>query len=483
MTIRLLSTWNGYPAGAVVTLDAATEAALIANYTATSNTAGGIAYSPNQPFQPQQFITGLPEAPLRLNSSLSYKAMQGTMNTDPSNGGAGTGSTANNTYGAKFEVEADFDAVRLIWISHLASTTTGCSAVVASTETAATGTQAALAQPVAGGTAYNSVRSGTASYGWNTVTWSGASSVDLAGSATVATPSVTASDWITCNSIPRADGGTRPLLMWRAYTNGTANAHSFFSNPAFANTVTGTYANRGRVYQNTRYFGGDAVGTLSNSMSLNTETFPIFVQVRHRRRGVSVAAIGDSLTGCSGFVADGISSWLWRACLDASTLDKPVVPCNLGYSSMTSATFWSASKTILATVQPDICFFESFSPNDLSTPTQRSVWDCMGRLADFLDFCAANRITPIVTTPTPMNSYTAAGDAFRVYVSRQVRQMAASRGVIVVDFEGAVSQSGVSPMRWADPYLNDGIHPNESGVDFMASLAKLAIQQAIAVYQ
>jgi hypothetical protein len=47
MTIRLLRTWNGYPANVVVTLDNATEAALVRDFTATTNLTGGVQYVQN----------------------------------------------------------------------------------------------------------------------------------------------------------------------------------------------------------------------------------------------------------------------------------------------------------------------------------------------------------------------------------------------------------------------------------------------------
>jgi len=420
--------------------------------------------------------------PSRFNTSIVSKPLPGSNNTDPSNGGSGTGSTLTITYGGKLEAEGDFDAVRLIWISHVANATNSCIAAVAVTETADVNTQATLAQPVAGGTAFNSLRTGTSTYGWNTVTWASASSVNIPASATVATPTTAVSDWIPVSSIPRADGGTRPLLMWRAYHDGAVNPHSFTSNTSYANARTPTAANRGRIYQMTRAFA-DGVTTLGTTMALSTDTFPIAVQFRYRRRGLSVAAVGDSLTSTDTQVSDVVSTWAARACYDASTPDFPVVPCNLGYSAMSGSTFLSAAKILLPTFLPDVCFYSAFSPNDIGVPTQRSVWDGLGRTADFLDFCIANRIIPIITTPLPMNSYSSAADAFRAFVSTEVKKMARSRGIIVADFETAMANLQSSPAKWKAPYVTDGIHPNEAGVEVMSAIAGQALQQAIALYK
>lgn len=50
MTIRLLQAFDGIPAQAIVTLDTATEDALIRNGTATLNLTGGYAWESNDPF-------------------------------------------------------------------------------------------------------------------------------------------------------------------------------------------------------------------------------------------------------------------------------------------------------------------------------------------------------------------------------------------------------------------------------------------------
>lgn len=434
-----------------------------------------------------QYVIGQPfyaTPQARFNNAIFHKFLPGTTNGDPSNGGAGAGTTQGNTYSYKFEAEGDFDAVRFMWLNHTANAVNNCKAVVAATETADISTVSNTTLPIAGGTTYNALRSGTDTYGWNTVTWAGASTINIASGGSVATPAVATSDWITCNSIPRADGGTRPLLLLRLYQNGAVDgAHSFLSNVAYSNMRTPSTANRGRIVQIARAFGADAVGTLGTALSLATDCIPIAVQFRYRRRGLSVVTIGDSLASNDALVTDGMSNWLHRACFDLSTPDFPITPSNLGYSSQTSATYLAASKVLLATMLPDVAFFAPFSPNDIATPTRRSVWDGLARAADFLDFCATNRIIPIIWTPAPMDSYTAATDAFRVFVASEVRKMAVSKGIVVADMDAAVRKNATSPERWATAYYNDGIHPNEAGVELMSSVAKAAIQQAIATYQ
>jgi hypothetical protein len=54
MTIRLIRPFNGIPANTVVSLDRATEAALVSQRAATTDLTGGALYQPNTPYEPIQ---------------------------------------------------------------------------------------------------------------------------------------------------------------------------------------------------------------------------------------------------------------------------------------------------------------------------------------------------------------------------------------------------------------------------------------------
>lgn len=63
MTVRLLRPFNGYPIGAVVSLGAATETALVNTYGASYDLTGGVAYAPNDPFDLSTSVVGLSSNP------------------------------------------------------------------------------------------------------------------------------------------------------------------------------------------------------------------------------------------------------------------------------------------------------------------------------------------------------------------------------------------------------------------------------------
>jgi hypothetical protein len=69
MTIQLLQTWNGVPAGVILsTGDAATEAALVANGTASYTTTTGNPYVPNDPYSAGQVAPSMTWAARKLAS-------------------------------------------------------------------------------------------------------------------------------------------------------------------------------------------------------------------------------------------------------------------------------------------------------------------------------------------------------------------------------------------------------------------------------
>jgi len=388
-----------------------------------------------------------------------------------------TGRTSNVTGSFKQEVEADYSAVKLAVISHESTASTGYKAVVSSTETAAIDTQANAYQPVVGGVTYNALRTSTANYGWDAVTWSGNATGDCPSGGAIGTPKYVESDWIPSYSVPRKAGeaSTRPLSLIRVYKNGAIDTGSYQTLATVANMATATADNRGRIMQFGGVVGADGVGTLGATFSASTTLWPVIPIYRYNQRVIQVAAVGDSLTQGYSYTADGVSTWLFRACCDLSTPGLPIIPQNYGYSGQTSATYLAAVKVLLPITKPDIAFFAPFSPNDLAAPTQRSIQDGLARSFDFVDFCARNNIYPILWTPFPNDGYDAAADAARLLVRAKILALVAAKGIGVADF-GAILNTGASPDKWQAAYRYDDTHCNNAGIE---QLAVTAVRDAL----
>lgn len=392
------------------------------------------------------------------------------------NAGGSIGVTTEDvTYTLKMEAETEFDSVALMWVNYEVSPLPNCTAVVAATDTFNMGTQDTRYRPMSNGVVKNTLRGPTDFYGWDTVTWDGVSSVTVPAGAGAAAPGVVVSDFMPIVSLPRTDGGTRPLVLMR-YRPPTATPFNF-EQLNYSSWRTASANNRGRLFD-VGQFTGDAIGNLNNSMIQGIRTTFVSPIFRFRRNVVSVAAVGDSITMGVGS-ASGLDSWNRRACYDLSTPDRPVVPSNCGLASQTSATYLGFGKKVLAASKPTVCFYFPYSPND-NVASTRARFDEMARAADFVDFCTENGIIPILCTPVPATNKTAANDAIRVQVANDILAMGASGSVIVADMRAATTGAVVGGVEQWLPGLNsDQLHPSDAGHDAMAVAARKAIQRAI----
>jgi len=179
-------------------------------------------------------------------------------------GGVSLNSSLNTTWQAKFNVDGDFDAIRLVYYNHQPNDISSLQAVVAVTETAATNTTDNLSQPIVAGTARATKDSSSSPYGWRSVTWFGNESAVAIPLAAQNWPLDVFSDWIPLRSVPRADGGRGRLILVRTYINGSLNNYAFVSTNHLSTLLRDpTQANRGMIYQ-VGSFSGDAVGAVTS---------------------------------------------------------------------------------------------------------------------------------------------------------------------------------------------------------------------------
>lgn len=453
----------------------------------------------------------------------------------------------------KTELEAPFDAVRIVkWSTQLASGQ-NWKTLVAATETADTSTTTNRWTPVVGGVSYNALRSSTDTYGWTPVTFGGkhpyndtpalgviaacpytivsnvvtvtlpaqdpplaagqkitvfdqtASGIPrneytlIAGSnATTAKfalthadasstcfvivgspfekPGMIVSDLIACPSVPRADGGTRPLLLIRSAFDGTQGVPGDCYNVGATDDAP-TARNRGRINQ-LGTSTSDIVASLGTNPSGSSNwVHPLFVIPYYRTRVVSVAVVGDSTHESTFLATDKASSWLARACYDVSTPELPVVPYNLGMGSGTPKMFTGFARQAFAITKPDILFYQIFSVNDFggANPTQRMLDDAFALAQDFLDYCLSMEITVILTTPMPNEAYTYAGDTLRRQARARICELAKARGLAHVDFSFIGDDR--SPEKFRAEFRDSGVHENDYALDPMAAACSTVLRQ------
>lgn len=382
----------------------------------------------------------------------------------------------------KQEMEADFSAVRMLLLNRAQNAINANTMVVGVSETNATDTSTNMGSPVVSGTAYQQLAPAGTFNGWRAVTWSGASSVNV-GAAT-AGQVFALSDWIGLTSIPRADGGSRPLLLWRAARDGAAQGNWSF-NLVNAGSRTATAANRGRTIVVSNAFS-DAVATLTGTMSLTTTALPCAPIVRFDRPVLSVWGVGDSTMQNNAQAADGVSSWGWRGCADASSPAFPVVWANFGASSQTGAVYWAIAKAALlaGAPAPSVLVVSPGSVNDNASPTIRTQEDQMTLAHDILATARQYGIPYVVWMPLlPYNTLNAAFDNIRKTTNGRLRQLAGFYGVTWLNF--AALGDGATPERWVTSYndgtgaAGDGIHPDEDAFDQVMAPALTAALNVI----
>jgi lysophospholipase L1-like esterase len=380
------------------------------------------------------------------------------------------------TYCQKEAVEAGFDAIRLVYHHHAATTPT-LAAIVAATETSKTDTVDNLFEPIANGTKFQQKDSTTSPYGWRTVTWAGASTKTLLADGAQQRPALYASDWIPLQSVPRASGeeSTLPLVMVRCYVSNAA-AQNFTVGAANSLMRTSTADNTGRILQSGAYLG-DGVGTISDANrpgSLASSHIPFAIQYRTRARGLSVIAIGDSITQGTPGATDAMSSWVLRACALASSSTKPVSAWNCGSASQNGTVFTTAGNDALAVGGVNVVVYSAFTPNDYSSPTagQMSylITQMMGRTQAMIDYCQANRLALVVWTGIPnISGLSAAADAVRKSYNDALRAMASTSKTFFLFDADAIVSDGASPANMVAAYNLDNIHPNNAGIAAIAS--------------
>lgn len=389
--------------------------------------------------------------------------------------------------GAKIAVEGDFVGVRVVIINRAANALNNNRVIIGVTETGAIDTNANRESVVIGGTAYAQLAPANTVNGFFPVTFAGAATVSLAAATTAVQFAI--SDRIPLTSVPRADGGTLPLIQVRMDHDGSADgSFCFFSTAAASAMRTSTAANRGRIIQ--MYTGTALAATPANVGSIGTTAFEIFVVPDYVDPAMSVMGSGDSIVDCSGLSTDIFSSWGFRACADASAAGKRVSWMNMGGSSMDAANNWARCQEIInAGIVPDVLVIQPASVNDNSgagwTTTSNLpalVQKSKARAVEIAQYASSKGIKRVVMVPLlPFNTQDATQSAARVAFNSWLSSLCAARGLSYLSVSAL--GDGAAAEKWVPAYNNaaDGIHPNEAAFEAVLAPALTTILRTVAV--
>lgn len=390
-------------------------------------------------------------------------------------------STSNYSSTQKLEVEAPFSAVRVMWRNRKGSTLVGCKALVGVTETNDFSTGDKLAAPVINGTAYPVVAAGTTVNGFRATTYAGAATVTVPAATTKQQFKI--SDLVPLSSIPRADGGTRPLLLLRNYINGTVSGFPFSAGGDAARAPIN--AMRGRTIQVGESYN-DGVATPGATFDVGTVSIESEPIITFTRPVLSVWGVGDSITQGSGLVADYFSTWGARACFDVSSAELPVVWANFGSSTSSSASYLNTIENALeaGAPAPSVIVTNSASINTVTGfPTARSIEWARADAYRLLGICRKFSVPIIIWWPTLPNGDTdSAGDALLKAFAAEMRAVAARDGIIWTAAMASLGNGAVPERIKAEFDFGDGTHPNELAIDTVMAPALAAELRGIKNY-
>jgi hypothetical protein len=371
-----------------------------------------------------------------------------------------TAATSGNphTSSLQFALEADFDAVRIIIPNSVTSDVTGVKATIsAGTQAGANGSATAIDPTASSGGV------------WTPVTFAGSSTVTLPAGTSVDAVSWTASDWMRCSSLPRADGGTQPLLWVRLLIPGAnANRPAWYFGGITDWETEATVAGRIRRFRSQANTDGVTAGSEGNFTTSSISNFnctPCYVQYLSRKTGVTVMIPGDSIMEGTGAVSQ--RGWQFTGRDAVSTPNAPVELCTVAIAGSNSTTWRTRLAALINTVNPDYVTVPAYEVNDQATPmagTGQSISRSNAQQA--VKLASDNGAVPISITGCPSNEAAkalGAGDSLRRSINADVRALPSGRAWM--DFDALLAGSAVASgqVEFIPAYTTDGLHPNTVG--------------------
>jgi hypothetical protein len=387
---------------------------------------------------------------------------------------AATVSTTTSDRGLKVEAEAPFSRVRLRLYSE-GGAATNFQALAAVTETASISSAAELSQPVVGSVTYNALRASDGAPGWAAMSVAGATTFDWPGVASADNPKELVTDWVNLRSVARADGGSRPLVMFRVQHNGTADGDwaGFTVTPWYTDGPAQQWY---RLWQpHTISGGGGVTDPTKTASSLATSSLWCAVEFDYDSPAATVLGVGDSQQENSGGYATGtFGVWGHQACAAVSSMSRPVQFFNAARAGGTPSVYLPPGLQLIASMSPKVVFYQPISSNSGAVTAAR-VAAAMGEIAQIRAACAAVKSTLVLVTGIPFSSSAtadAAADALRLQLTTHSATLAARGLCQHLDFE-ALLGTGASPNRIKAEFGADAgpTHITPAGQTLMAAQA------------
>lgn len=327
------------------------------------------------------------------------------------------------------------------------------------------------------------------------VTFGGSDTAVLAASPNTARRKFLISDWVDIASIPRTDGGSRPLLLARVYESSSA-AITLLGNSAGTDSFT-NWASRidGNLWS-IRYNDGNCcqgTGTPANFVSTtarsNTGLIGFIFETANGEKVCTIEGFGDSITeGRGTYLEEG---WGLPMCaaLAASYPGISFSWANLGWSGqLTASIATNLSDAFAAGLLPDLAVFPNRSPNDTGNAAIiDSQIDAATANRDLmLASCTAYQVRKFVWTSIPTNNTVynfGSSDSKRVSYDAATIADGLAKGYVTADYNAALTGNpdGNGQIQILSGRTTDGIHPNDSGNALLSVVGEAAAPLALAL--
>ncbi len=419
----------------------------------------------------------------------------------------------NNALGmtlGKETIDAPFTGVRLhVFSKEPINESSGWEVIVAPTDQPLNDSTANAFIPQVAGTQYNGLADAAADkslvnmqYGWRKPQWGGGNTDGRASKSGVlrpgamertqsqllsssgyycATPGIITSDWVDIKSAPAAADG-RYYMLFRVKKAAVIGETSAFS--AYGEFGAQTRAAKDFAWYRRRFstgHSGDSITTLTDLPAAPTESTyewgpcPWAFEYRFDRPVRTVAACGDSLTEGGGYQAYGLNNWLVQATGAISTAANPVLPINLGFSTVRFSVFIGQLEQLFAAgVRYTDVILPNVSFNDLNTFGNGAVGrdyllsQIQNRLMRAIEMCRRyGARVYVMTDPHQNGGSTSSSDMFGVAMYNFTLQIAAQGLVKIIDVR----------KEWVESTMlgADKTHATQVGIDLQARLTAAAL--------
>ena len=313
--------------------------------------------------------------------------------------------------------------------------------------------------------------------GWVDATFNGASSLNAPARIAADRYSLPLTDWLNIRSIPRTDGGIRPLIIMRIeYPNGSLPSVPYLG------TSNWRQPTAPRVMKTSVQTVLGVTNKAAYTQTANVEgsvAVPV-VQYISKKKGRQGFIVGDSTKEGVGSNPNGYGA-VQMASYELSTPDNPIEYFNAGLHAQGPAVYSKRLADMGSFVKPTFVTYSPYSVNDVAVGGLTS--DQIGRiytsLADFMNEMRNHpNATLILTEPLPNNPAfrnTGAGDQKR----RDLIADLATFDVIVAKgyaaaFSGPEDANGQTLI--ATGLSSDNVHPNLAGYQALAQIIKPIVE-------